>query len=172
METGMHGGTLTADFLTQSYRISGQVAVRNRRLINILSDAYSSLLELYDVYISRIAQPGDIVTTYRMAAITKSSITCVVLPTTSLALSRDQSYTFTRLPYEAFITVPSLEIQGKLMIAGKLELNALLSTSSERFLPIMEASAVVSFYPQISFAGQLLLVNKERIELFCVREPG
>jgi hypothetical protein len=172
MEPGLRGGLLTADFLTQSYRISAQVAVRNRRLINILSDAYRSLLELYDVYISRITRPGDIVTTYPTAVIAKSSIVCVVLPAAAGVLSKNRSYAFGKVPYDVFITVPSFEIRGRLMSAGKLDLNMLLSTATERFLPIMAASAAVSFYPQISFSGELLLINKERIELFCVREPG
>jgi hypothetical protein len=171
METGTRGGMLTTDFLTQSYRISAQVAVRNRRLINILSDTYRSLVELYDVYVSRITQPGDIVATNPTAAINKNSIICAVLPIIAGVVPQDRSYISAKPSYSVFITAASFEIQGQLMSASRLDLNTFLSADAERFMPIMKARAVVSSHPQISFSGAVILLNKNWIDLFCAREP-
>jgi hypothetical protein len=39
-----------------------------------------------------------------------------------------------------------------------------------RFVPVFEGSAALAEAPDTSFGGKLLLVNKERIESFCVSE--
>jgi hypothetical protein len=167
----LRSGFLNAEFLTQSYRVSAQVSVRNRRLSSILSDTYHLLLELYDVYVSRITQPGDIIATYHTASISKNNICCVVLPTRADGLAKDHAYLSSgKFIYQVFATILSFEIRGKVVLNSKLDVEALLAAGSDRFIPVMDATASVSFYPKITFSGPVILVNREQINLFCAGE--
>jgi len=163
------GRLVTADFFTHSYRISAQVNVRGRTLLETLNDRLTSYLELQDAYVSRISKPGEIIGTYNFASLRKDGISFVLLSTPDTEVTERPVYTyFTKRPYLVFVTVPSFEIKGKLLAPAKLDLQVYLVKEAENFLTLSEAQAVVTEMPQISFSGVTFFVNKARIELFGV----
>lgn len=169
--TDLRGGLLAADFFTTAYRMSGHVDTGKRRLADILSDRLSDFLLLQDIYVSRIYKPGEIVTHYKTGSIIKSQITFAVLPTEADGLSKDHTYPMlTRQMREVFITVPSFEIRGSLKIVGKLNLQALLAIGTDKFMPLLDATASSSLLPQVQFSGPVILINKSSVELFCVAD--
>ncbi len=171
MSSTLRGELLAADFFTTAYRMSGHVDTGKRRLADILSDRLSDFLLLKDVYVSRIYKPGEIVAYYQVGSLIKERITFVVLPTEADGLSKDHTYpALTRQMRRVFITVPSFELQGSLKVVGKLDLQALLATGTDRFMPLLKATASSSLLPQVQFSGPVILVNKSSVELFCVAD--
>jgi hypothetical protein len=169
--SSLRSGLLAADFFTTAYRMSGHVDTGKRRLADILSDRLSDFLLLQDIYVSRIYKPGDITAYYKTGSLVKQQITFVVLPTEADGLSKDHVYhALTRQMRDVFITVPSFEIRGSLRIVGKLDLQALLAIGTDRFMPLLNATASSSLLPQVQFAGPVILVNKSSVELFCVAD--
>jgi len=71
----IHTGRVTADFFTSSYRFSASIIVYKRRLIDVLSDRITDYLDLVDIYVSRINNPGSIVATYHKGSLVKNEIT-------------------------------------------------------------------------------------------------
>jgi hypothetical protein len=164
---------ITADFFTGSHRFSASVAVGNRRLSDVLNDRLSDYLQLRDIYVSRIHQPGEIVGTYRLASVVKRDITFVVLPTEQDGLSQEHKYNpFSRSMEDVFITLPSVEISGKLELLGKFDLKAILAVGTTTFMPLLNATAVNATYPDVRFAGPVTLVNKRSVEFFSVLKHG
>lgn len=169
--TSLRGELLAADFFTTAYRMSAHVDTGKRRLADILSDRLSDFLLLQDIYVSRIYKPGEIVAHYKSGSLLKERITFVVLPTEADGLSKDHTYpALTRQLREVFVTVPSFEIQGALRVVGKLDLQVLLSIGTDRFMPLLNATASSSLLPQVQFSGPVILVNRSRLELFCVAD--
>jgi hypothetical protein len=169
--TSLRGEMLAADFFTTAYRMSAHVDTGKRRLADILSDRLSDYLLLQDIYVSRIYKPGEIVAHYKTGSLLKEQITFVVLPTEADGLSKEHIYpALTRQMREVFITVPSFEIQGSLRVVGKLDLQALLSIGTDRFMPLLNATASSSLLPQVQFSGPVILVNRSNLELFCVAD--
>jgi len=169
--TALRGELLAADFFTTAYRMSGHVATGNRRLADILSDRLSDYLSLKDVYVSRIYKPGDIVGYYKGGSLTKEQITFVVLPTEADGHSKDHTYpALARHMQQVFVTVPSFEIRGSLQIVGKLDLPAMLTTGTSKFMPLLSATATASLLPHVQFSGPVILVNKSSVELFCLAD--
>ncbi|GAB4547899.1 MAG: hypothetical protein Kow0063_42700 [Anaerolineae bacterium] len=167
----LRGELLAADFFTTAYRMSAHVDTGKRRLADILSDRLSDFLLLQDIYVSRIYKPGEIVAHYKTGSLLKDRITFVVLPTEADGLSKDHVYpALTRQMREVFVTVPSFEIQGALRVVGKLDLQALLSIGTDRFMPLLHATASSSLLPQVQFSGPVILVNRSSLELFCVAD--
>ena len=169
--SSLRGGLLAADFFTSAYRMSGHVDTGKRRLADILSDRLSDFLLLQDIYVSRIYMPGEIVAHFKTGSLIKKQITFVVLPTEADGLSKDHTYPFLmRQMREVFVTVPSFEIRGSLKIIGKLDLPALLSIGTDKFMPLLNATASSSLLPQVQFSGPVILVNKSSVEIFCVAD--
>lgn len=51
---------------------------------------------------------------------------------------------------------------------GKLAPREILVQSIGRFLLVFSAKASASLYPDISYSGDLILIHKDRIGLFCL----
>jgi hypothetical protein len=160
------------DIFTDAYRISGRAAVGAGGIHSELGNPNSDFLELQSAYVSRIHQPGEIVANYSQGAFRKDNINFIVLQDRRDGVpvgSGGVRSIYTRgRPVPVFITVPSFEIQGELFYEGKPSPNAILVHSIGRFQLIFSSKASASLYPDISYSGDLILVNKERIGIICL----
>ncbi|MEW5959698.1 MAG: hypothetical protein AB1801_18385 [Chloroflexota bacterium] len=161
-------GRVTADFFTDSHRFSASVVVYKRRLIDVLGDKMTDYLDLIDIYVSRNNNPGEIVGTYQRGSLIKDEINFIVLSSETQAISKQKFYTPNRVSLPIFITVPFFEIRGKFQWMGDLDVKKILTTETQHFLPILDASAANPFFPQFNFQGPTALVNKSRVELLCI----
>jgi hypothetical protein len=161
-------GRVTADFFTNSYRFSASVVVYTRQLIDVLSDRMTDYLDLLDIYVSRINKPGDIIDTYPRGSLVKDEINFILLSSEAHAVSKERYYVPNRISLPIFVTMPSFEIQGKFQWMGDLEVKKILTTETQRFLPILDATVSNAFVPQISYEGPVILVNKSKVEILCI----
>lgn len=165
-------GRVTADFFTASYRFSASVVVYNRRLIDVLSDPTTNYLDMVDLYISRINNPGDIVATYQTGTLIKEEINFILLASEAEGTSKQRHYTG-RQNFPIFLSIPSFEIHGQIQWGRQdWEARKLLSVDSQRFLPILNAAASNSLFPEVTFQGPLALVNKTKIQVVCSGNSG
>ena len=163
---------LTADFFTHSYRISGQVDTRGKRLSVLLNDRLTSYIELHRVFLSCLHKPSEIIATYSLAALRKEGVLFAILAVPDQALPERPTYQlFAQWRYEVFLTVPSFELRGQIESKARMELSSLLVKGGD-FITLSKASAQTCSPPQISFSGELILVNKSWIELFCLTEAS
>jgi hypothetical protein len=160
-------GRVTADFFTASYRFSASITVYTRRLIDVLSDETTDYLDMADVYISRINNPGDIVATYQTGTLVKDEINFIMLPTETEGTSRERHYvTGHNLPI--FIAIPSFEIHGKIWWGSKALLaERILTSNLEQFLPVLEVTASNSLFSKVTFQSPMALINKTKIQFVC-----
>jgi hypothetical protein len=163
-------GFIAADFFTHTYRISARADTRKRSLANHLNDRLTSYLELHETFVSRLHKPSEIVASYKLASLRKDSITFVILAAEKETSERHAYGYFAKQLCDVFLTVPSFEIRGKLQVTGKLDLHAFLVKGTENFISISNPVASPCLFPDISFTGGTVLVNKSRIELFCISE--
>ncbi|MBN1220922.1 MAG: hypothetical protein JXM69_18510 [Anaerolineae bacterium] len=161
-------GRVTADFFTNSYRLSASVLVYKRRLIDILGDRTTDYLDLVDIYVSRVNSPGNIVATYLKGSLVKQEINFILLPSLSESISKDRFYTPNRVTLPIFITVPSFEISGQFQWMGDLEVKKIMATDVQKFLPILDGTVRNAHFPEVTYEGPALLVNKARVEVLCM----
>jgi hypothetical protein len=165
-------GRVVADFFTVSYRFSASVLVYKRRLADVLGDRMTDYLDLVDIYVSRINNPGDIVATYHKGSLVKDEISFILLSSEIEGTSKERFYVPSRVSLPIFVTVPSFEIHGKFQWMGDLEIKKILTTETQKFLPILEASSVNSHFPKVTFGGPILLVNKTKISMICIGDAS
>lgn len=166
---------VNADIFTDAYRITGKAQVGSGGFIAELGNTNTDYLEVEEAYVSRILEPGKIIQSFTHGSFHKDNIIFVILtdrrdglpagkvPTTPL-YSRGR-------PTEVFLTVPSFEISGQLLYDGKLPASSALVNSPGRFQSIYEAKAMASLYSEIAYNGDLILVSKSKIGLFCLGAP-
>jgi len=163
---------INLDLFTDAYRVSGRALVGAGGIHAELGNPNTSFLEIQDAYISRIHQPGEIVTSYKVAAFRKDNIIFIVLQDRRDGIPVGTQHgrsIFTRgRPVPSFLTVPSFEIHGDIIHEGKMAPREILVQSIGRFLLVFDAKASASLYPDISYSGDLILVHKERIGIFCL----
>ena len=165
-------GWVAADFFTHSYRISGSVDVRRLPLADQLNDRTTSYLMLQDAYVSPIDRPGEITTSYAMAALRKENISMAVLANKEDGLSKKHSYGsyFGMSLKNVFLTVPQFEVRGFLQVVGKFDLHSLMTTGTDRFMPLLDGTTFSTLKPDIQFDGGMILVNKDAVGVMCLRD--
>ncbi len=165
---------LTADIFADSHRISTQMALRGRVLSDVLNDNNTSYLELDIAYVSRIDRPGEILADYALSIVRKDRLSFVVIASgLELALKQTQSATYMhRRMWPVFVTVPYFEITGQIEAPQNVELRALMAIGVERFIPVYNGTATLSINQSVRFSGELILINKTSIEVFCIGDKA
>jgi hypothetical protein len=163
-------GRVTADFFTNSYRFSASVLVYKRRLVDVLGDRITDYLDLVDIYVSRINNPGEIVGTYQRGSLVKTEISFILLPSEADGISKERFYAPNRVSLPIFITLASFEINGKFQWMGDLDVKKIMTTETQKFLPVLDVTSTNAHFPKVNFQGPVALVNKTKIELLCIGE--
>jgi hypothetical protein len=164
-------GYVTVDFFTGDYRISAQINARNRTVNDILNDKRVSYIEVFDVYTSRISQPGYIVGSHHVALLRKDAISLAIVSAEESRPSGQRAYRYGgKLLYQVFLTLPSVEVQGKVRSTGKLDLHSFLVTNVDDFVILTEPMARVANFPDNTFSGEAFLVNRLLVTMFCTSE--
>ena len=165
---------LNVDFFSHSHRISTQFATRGRPLADMLNDHTLSYIELDVAYISRIDKPGQLIADYTVAILRKENVSfCVIASQIEMAVKTVPSESqIARRHRPAFCTVPSFEIEGLLEVPPNVDLHTMMAIGTERFMPIYKAKATLSTLQSVSFESELILINKEKIEVLGVSETS
>ena len=160
---------LTADIFCDSHRISTQLALRDRVLSDVLGDTSTAYLELDIAYVSRIDHPGEILADYALSIVRKDRLTFIVVATgLELAVKQSTAAYGHRRQWPVFVTVPGFEITGQIEAPANIDLRSLMAIGVDRFVPVFKAMATLSMNQAIQFSGELILINKTAIEVFCV----
>jgi hypothetical protein len=157
--------TINVDLVTPYQRISGAIVTRSRLMSELLNDNTTSIIELSKAFVSRLAQPGEIVS-YTSAPIfvRKSSILFAVLATPEKPITERNVYNlFRMLQYQATLHVRNFELTGTIESIGKIEFPTLMA-HGDSFVAVNRARAAFVGSPVI-FEGEQILANKAHIDL-------
>jgi hypothetical protein len=77
---------------------------------------------------------------------------------------------YTKQEYGALATLPGFEIRGSFVGPPRFDLRTFSPATLEPFVALTEASAQIVSLPEVSFSGEVLLVNRARLESFCLSE--
>jgi hypothetical protein len=166
---------LQVDFFTHAHRLSTQVNVHGQPLSDHLNDSRVSWIELESAYISRIERPGEIIADYTLSALQKQHIAFAMISGSTEGAIKKVAYTsgfYAKRHHQVFAATGSFEITGHIELMGKFDLHTLIIASTERFIPILNATATISLFPTTHFSAGMILINKDALEVFCIEEKG
>ncbi len=154
-----------ADFFSDSHRITCRVHVGNTGLIGMMNDTQTSVVEVEDVYVSRLPDPARIVANFEYGSLAKAGLSLCVLGRREdvgpLPLLRGG---FTKLTtYPVLITTSAFELRGQLEMAGKMDVPGLLVGGTGRFFALYAAAATTVHYADNTYTGGAILVNRNLV---------
>ncbi|MCP4426962.1 MAG: hypothetical protein GY803_20930 [Chloroflexi bacterium] len=163
---------VSLDLFTDAYRVTGSATVGAGGIHAELANPNSSFLEIQGAYVSRINEPGEIVTQYDLAAFRKDNINFIVLQDRRVGIPVGTQHgrsIFTRgQAMPVFLTVPSFEIKGEITHTGKPNPRDILAKAVGGYVLVFGAKAFASLYPKIAYSGDLIMISRDRIGLFCL----
>jgi hypothetical protein len=160
-----------AEFFTHQHRIVGRMRLGGLRLTDVLNDDLTSSLELTSVEISRHLSPEKVVATYASALLDKKGILFAISGAQSgSAAERSFFKHVDTTEWEVLVTVPFFELRGKFHVRGTGDLKRMLVSWTGQFIPLTQATAVFTLYPQVTFTGDVIIVNRTHTELICSDE--
>ncbi len=166
---------LQVDFFSHAHRLSTQINVYNQPLSDQLNDPRVSWIELDIAYLSRIERPGEIIADYALSALRKDQIVLAMITGSTEGAVKKVAHTsgfYMKRQHQVLVATGAFEITGWIELVGKVDLHSLLIATSERFMPVLNAAATVSFFPATHFNASMALINKDAIETFCIEEKG
>lgn len=161
----------TVEFFTHQYRIVGDAQLNGQRLTDVLNDDLQSSLELTDVQIFRLL-PSSVVPEVRGSALLyKNNILFAIVRGQSVdAALRGFYKRVDTSEWDVSVTVPSFELRGEFHVRGTGDLKTMLLSWAGQFVPLTRAKAVFALYPEITFSGDVIIVNRAFIEIICTNQ--
>jgi hypothetical protein len=168
MSSRQPGGPTKFDFYTFSHRITGEVHTGPKPLCDLLNDKSQSYLLAHDVYISRLSDPAEIGEHAPMAYLSKDNLAFVIVPLREVRapdISR-----FAVQEYGALAILPGFEVQGKFFGPPRIGMRDFSPTTLDSFVILREATAQMLTMAKATLGGDAILVNRARLESFCLTE--
>lgn len=156
------------EFFTQQYRVTGRLWSASQRLTDLLNDELASTLELRTVEVARLLAPEKVVASRDSALLEKRAILFAISKGEGAEAAVRSFYKHVRTKqWDVFVTLPCFELSGRLHLRGASDLRTMLLAWTGQFIPITEGKAVYTIYPEVSFSGEVIIVNRSRIEAVC-----
>ena len=164
--------TISGDFFTPGYRLTGGLNVGHAGLVRVLNDNTSSVAEFQDVYVSRASQPAKILTRFSVARVPKTRLELALVSRREdigpLAVARGG---FAKIMEHAvLVTTGDFEIRGVLEQPGRLDIPGVLFEGSAKFFLLFKATIIALAAPDLEFTAAAILVNRSRVDLFCAQD--
>lgn len=138
--------TYNVVLITRFHTLMATVALRDRRLSDLLNDDQHSAVPLRDVRVARLMAPGKIIDQHSAAIVSKDQI-ILAFETQPAAQTVKRLYGYVKkTPHRVYMLLGRVEVSGFIHTTGGLDLSDIyrfLVTQREHFLPVTQA--VVNF---------------------------
>lgn len=156
------------EFFTTTHRITGEVDTGPRPLSDVLNNKTQSYLAVFNVYVSRLAEPGKIGAHAPVAFLSKDNLSFVIVPSRE---SRAPDHgRFSAHVYDALATLPDFEVRGKFSGPQRLDLHSFSPAALDAYLVMSDATAQLADDPEAIFSGEVILINRTRLESLNLSE--
>lgn len=162
---------LIAEFLSESYRVSGEVSVRDQPLVDQLNDKMSNFVKVENVYLSPLDNPSVFRAQSAIGHVRKDSLSLVVLPREEDGYARHTLYRnlgHAAIGFSLYAAILGFEVRGGLKVSSQVDVDTMLMQSVDRFITVYRATATLTSHPDMEFTGGAILLNRELATLFTV----
>jgi len=169
MTSPLRQQVVSADFLTHTYRVSGEVSVRSAPLLDQLNDHLALFVHVERVFVSPLLDPATLTGNFRSSEVRKDSLGLVVLNRVEDGLPHRQGRYIGRdhIQRPVVVVAAGFEVRGVISLHPTVNVTELIRTTPEQFVPIFDASATLTSRREVVFNGGAILLNRSQIEVFA-----
>jgi hypothetical protein len=171
-QVSIRKGYVAGEFLTRTYRISGEVDLHGLPLLDQLNDINALFITLERMFISPLLDPATLTGHYPAGDVRKDTLGVVVLNQLRDGLPMREGRYIGRdhIDRQALVVVAGFEVLGSIRLHPSVNVPHFVRTTPEDFIPIFNASATLAARRSIVFEGGAILVNRKQVEVFCMTE--
>jgi hypothetical protein len=148
---------------TPYYSITGGLYLREQRLSDFLNDRRDTIILMRNTTTARLEEPAKILEKTPSAIIPKAGIVLAFEPPQKTTPPGRQFIKYPKNKYGVFLALDGMEVHGKLNQPGPLDLRNALTSASESFLPITQATVTLDANPAFIIKREAVLVNVQHI---------
>ena len=165
-------GYLAGEFLTRTYRVSGEVELRGIPLLDQLNDHNALFLTLDRMFISPLLDPATLTGNFTTGEIRKDRTGLIVVsqPRDGLPHREGRYAGRDHIDRTVLVVAAGFEITGIVRLHPTVNVANFVRTTPEHFIPLFDAEAIYATRREIVFKGGAILLNRNQIEVFAVNE--
>jgi hypothetical protein len=165
-------GYVAADFMTRTYRISGEVELRGEPLLDQLNNLNTLFVTLERVFVSPLLDPAVLTGNYPSGEVRKDNVGIVILNQGRDGLPYRQGRYVGRdhVRRQLLLVTAGFEVRGSLPLHPSVNVPNFVRTTPEVFIPLFDATAILTARRELFFEGGAILLNRGEIEVFTVLE--
>jgi hypothetical protein len=160
---------LSADFLTQSYRVVGSMLVPNTGMIGMLNNSTTSFMEVKDAKLARIHMATKLVSEYASVVLVKTNLFAVCMTRREdlgpQALARGGYQKLAK--YIIRVTTQIYELEGTLEWSGRFDFAAVMVEGIRDFIPLYNATLTAILTPNLRIESPAILFNRRHVDLLA-----
>jgi len=163
-------GFVAGEFLTRTYRVSGEAMVGGTPLLDQLNFHTELYIQLERIFVSPLLNPTVLTGNFKIGHMRKDSLGLVVLSQLRDGLPKREGQYMGRdhIDREVLIVVAGFEVRGSIRLHPSVNISNFIRTTPEHFIPVFNGNATLAEHREIVFMGGAVLVNRNRIEVFSV----
>lgn len=167
-------GYVVADFLTRTFRVSGEVALNGTPLIDQLNDLNALFITLERMFISPLLDPAVLTGNFKSGELRKDHIGLVILTQRrdGLPLREGRYVGRNHVNKGVLIVASGFEIRGAISVHSSVNVSNFLRTTPEDFVLLFDTRATFTAKRDVVYQSEAVLVNRRMIEVFAMDEKG
>lgn len=159
-------GLTTFDFFTTTHQIEAQVQTGSRMLSDLMNDQSQSFLLVFNVRLSRLEKDAKLEAIASAAYLSKENLGFVIAP--SRDVRKPERGRYAAYEREVLVTLPGFELEGRFLGPHRSDLWTFSPATLDPFFVLTAATARIAAVPDISLGGDMILVNRNRVESICL----
>jgi hypothetical protein len=160
---------LSADFLTQSYRVVGTMLVPNTGVVGMLNNSTTSFMEVKDAKLARIHMATKLVAEYESIVLVKTNLFAVCLTRREdvgpQALARGGYQKLVQ--YSIRVATQVYELEGMMEWSGRFDFATIMVEGIRNFIPLYDATLTAILTPHLRIESPAILFNRQHVDLLA-----
>lgn len=169
-QASVRQGYVAGEFMTRTYRISGEVELRGVPVLDQLNDHNALFLSLERMFISPLLDPATLTGNFAHGEVRKDMLGIAVLSQwrDGLPLREGRYVGHDHVDHEVLVVVAGFEVTGAIRLHPSVNVPNFVRTTPEHFIPVFDARATLTARRNIVFKGGAVLINRSLIEVFAM----
>ena len=146
--------------LTADHSFSGQLELRDQRLSDFLNNRHNTFIILRKVSVSCLADPAKVLEQDSQAVIAKEAVLIAFEPPQKAIQASHRLFAHVaKEKTDVFIALEGMEVRGILHTTGQLELDRIIATPNEPFIPLTDATVTLQANTRFVIQQNAVMIN-------------
>jgi hypothetical protein len=169
-ETSSTHRMISADFLTPSYRLVGEMMVPTTGVVGMMNDTTTSFMEVLDAKLARLHMPTKLVGEYKVVDLVKNNVFAVCLTRREdvgpQALARGGYQNLIKYPIR--VTTQVYELEGTFEWTGRFDFATVMVEGTRDFIPLYNATLRAILIPLLKIESPAILFNRKQVDILAL----